>query len=207
MDNLDLLKEQEEVIYNINLETSFDQSVKEELLSLFSVPVFYDEKDEENYTKKVIKLIRSSYEYSLWRNYINETFDLKRCVFTGEDKAKIELHHYPLSLRDYTIIALDTLLQTYDRKDINTFIVAKEVLKMHFDLHVGIVPLIETLHDKYHKENFLIPKEWIFGEWKYYISQECKYYVREEFIEKIKKAENYNIDSFVEYAKKVWWVD
>lgn len=206
MENLEILLEQEELIENVRLEITFDEAVKEQLQSLFSLPIFYDQKDEDNYIKKVVKLVRNSLEYSVWRNYINETFDLRRCVFTGEEKAKVELHHYPLSLHELSIIALDTLLKDHNRKDINTFFVAKEVMKIHFDLNVGIVPLVESLHDKYHKENFMIPKEWIFGNWRYYLSDECKYYVREEFLEKLRRAEEYNIKDFKEYAKKVWWI-
>jgi hypothetical protein len=61
---------------------------------------FDDEKQETKFVKKVKAMVRSSIEYSDWRDYIKEVNDQNNCILTDESglAVTIELHHHPISM-------------------------------------------------------------------------------------------------------------
>lgn len=123
------------------------------------VQIFYAiDKENEKERKKVIKtiegIVRRSPEYSAFIGYLKNNLDLTKCTFHPDvdikelKKTKLEFHHYPFTLYDIT----DTVLNKYldDHTDVNPFEVAEEVMRLHYELKVGLVPLSKTMHELAH---------------------------------------------------------
>jgi len=50
-------------------------------------------------------------------------------------------------------------------------LVADEVLKLHFDGFVGIVPLSSTVHELVHSGKIKIPSVSMYGDWRIYFEE------------------------------------
>lgn len=133
---------------------------------------FKSDKERRKFIKAVEKLVRNSLEMKRWTHFVRANLNLTACPFTLEDlkelnddsKKFIHLHHHPFTLEDI----IDTIIETYLAKGnpFTSFEIAQEVLKLHYELKVGIVPLTSHLHEKYHKGDFLIPIEFVVGNWQ-----------------------------------------
>jgi hypothetical protein len=89
---------------------------------------------------------------------------MNKCSILGnvdEDMAALEMHHYPFTLYDICDIITDYQLGT--GTGITTFSVADEVMRIHFECLVGIVPLSITMHEMAHNGNLFIDIRQVFG--------------------------------------------
>jgi len=154
---------------------------------------FEDEKEEKRFIKNVERLVRSSLEYREWLAFIKDTLNLNYCVFTKETDAEtddIEIHHHPLTLYDIVMIVVDTYI-TND-KQFCTFDIASEVINLHFQLKVGFVPLLGSLHKKFHNGFLDIPIELVYGDYKYLLEN---YFVRESLQMKVSRYESFHLSN------------
>jgi len=129
---------------------------------------FEDEKEFNRFIKSVERLIRGSIEYREFIAFTRESLNANVCSFTGESEEEtgdVELHHYPLTLFDIVRAVVDDFI--YKDKEFSSFDIASEVIKLHFQLNIGFVPLIGTLHKKFHKGNLEIPIEYVLGNYDY----------------------------------------
>jgi len=172
-------------------DTSFDEglSVKSDDLKTY-LPLkkkdFDDEKEYVRFVKVVERLVRSSPEYRDFITFTRETLHADVCSFTGEredETGDVELHHYPLNLFDIVKAVIDEYI--YDDKSFTSFEIAETVIQLHFQLKIGIVPLIGTLHKKYHKGNLQIPIEFAIGDYEWIKEN---YHLDPELVNKIETA-------------------
>jgi len=150
--------------------------------------IFDDEKSLTDYTKMIVKKIRSSYEYRKYIKLLKTEFDLTKCAFFKNldvldlHKITFEMHHYPFTIFDIVnIVIQDRMKDSADdptntqkfNKVINPFSVCKEVMKLHYEGKVGLVPLSLTPHELYHAGELFIPltKEFVFGNYDEFITQ------------------------------------
>jgi len=128
---------------------------------------FMDEKEEHKFIRKVEYLIRQSMEYKEWVDYIKHVLGSYTCKFTGEIETEvtIDIHHHPIDL--YTICK--TVIQNiiHKKENFNTLIIAEKVLNLHFENRVGYIPLIRTLHEKYHNGFLRIPISLVQGDYQF----------------------------------------
>lgn len=144
------------------------EDIKKTLSHYKGVPVFFDESEEAKYVSTICKYIRYTPEYKSWTDTLKTEYGLDKCVFTGETTEKgsvIELHHHPFRLSDIVVAVCDLLVSRKSRHSVTSLDIAKKVIEMHYDMEVGIVPLIRSLHQKFHNHEFDIPTEWIIGKW------------------------------------------
>jgi len=146
-------------------------SVKSETLKSY-LPLkrkeFEDEKEFNRFIKSVERLVRGSPEYKEFINFARESLSANVCSFTGESEEEtgdVEIHHYPLTLFDIVRAVIDDYI--FNDKEFSSFDIASEVINLHFKLNIGFVPLIGTLHKKYHKGNLQIPIEYVLGNYDY----------------------------------------
>jgi len=155
---------------------------------------FENETEEKKFIKSVERLIRSSIEYREWLSFLKDSLQMNICVFTGETDEEtndIEIHHHPLTLYDIVQAVIDSKIM----KDMpfNSFDIAREVIDLHFKLKVGFVPLLRSLHKKFHNGFLQIPIELVHGDYKYILDN---YYIREEVLEKVSKYESVKLENF-----------
>ena len=127
--------------------------------AMYELPFYKDGEYMSNlenfirFVNGVKKMVRKSKYYRNYVRYIKFDIGLNKCQILSnieeiedEDKGIIEMHHGPiLSLFDIIAIVTDDFLSR--GIPVNSFMVAKEVIKCHYENMVQVVMLSETVHE------------------------------------------------------------
>lgn len=158
---------------------------------------FYDEKDLEKYMKDVEKVVRNSFEYRQLIKFFKNKLDMNKCAFYERvvnepvdgsrfNKIAIHIHHDPLTLYDITRIVFKkrmTLGEIVDEQ-----VTAKEIMLLHYNLMIGLIPLAETVHELVHNQYLFIPTTRVFGFYRDFLEM-YKDYVPEDIKENMNSIE------------------
>lgn len=115
------------------------------------------------------RIIRHSKEYKDYIRMLKKNLNWNRCaalrgIATGNGKKySIEIHHEPFTLFDITHTVL-TRFEDLD-KEIDPYEIAYEVLKLHYDGKVGLIPLTVTQHELTGNGKIFIPLQFVYGDW------------------------------------------
>ena len=140
------------------------------------IPVYdlnQDDKDFKKYIHDIESCVRKSYEYKIFCKYLRENFGMDHCAYLSnvsnqEDPSlKIEIHHTPFSLYDIVMIVFRK--RQYNHESLSVFMVAEEVLQLHYQLLVGLIPLSETVHQLVHAGRLFVPVNKIMGRYKLFV--------------------------------------
>src|SRR5699024_5617980 len=144
-------------------------------MDMYDMDYIPEGQEEVKYNKYLEKIIRTSYEYRQFIKLMKTEMDLTQCKFipladVKESKAKIklEMHHYPFTLYDIVAGVREKMKKDHLVKEsFNSFKIADEVMRLHFEGKVGIVPLSYTAHELAHSGELFIPlnKQFVFGNW------------------------------------------
>lgn len=132
-----------------------------------------DKKDRANYIKDLEKIVRGSFEYRQFIQYLRENMNMDSCAFLENVsnketfKVKIELHHTPFTLYDICTIVLNRRLSLNLPTDIE--MVAKEVVGLHYYLFIGLIPLSETVHKLVHNQYLFVPLTNVLGNYPAFV--------------------------------------
>lgn len=137
----------------------------------YYITKFLDDSDFNKFVKGVEREVRSSDEYSryLWTL---KNQGLESCAFLGninDDNATIEFHHYPFTL--YDIVSIVTEKRLAKKELVSSFLVAKEVLNLHFNNKAGLIPLSKTVHELTHAGEIFINLNQVFGYYQEFIDE------------------------------------
>ena len=134
-----------------------------------------DEKDIKKYFSDIEKRVRQSFEYKRYISYLKENFDMTKCsIYENVSNAenyniKIHIHHEPITLYDIVVTIYNK--RKFFHEDLSIFMVAKEVMYVHYCLMVGLIPLAETVHELVHNQYLFIPTTKVFGYYKEFVKQ------------------------------------
>ena len=138
-------------------------------------PIINNEKDKSKFIKRCEKIIRSSQEYRDYINFLKEYVDMNRCAFfqnvSMEDtkRVKIEIHHEPFTLYDYVAVVVDRFLA--EGLPLNDLLISDEVMELHYNNKVGLIPLSKTIHEIIHNSNkIVIPLNMVYGDYAGFLS-------------------------------------
>lgn len=113
----------------------------------------YDFKELKKFIKHIEKKFRSSEYYSKYigdlRNNKGLHFDANKGKL-NDSFVEIEFHHYPFTLYDITKTVLMDYLKDDTSREINPYEIAETIMKLHYELIVGLVPLSITMHQLVH---------------------------------------------------------
>ena len=143
-----------------------------------------DEKQFKKYIQTIEKVVRSSYEYREYTNYLREYMDMNQCAFyksvnsTDLPKVHIEIHHEPLSLFDICLIIYNKRLAFNEPLDEEY--VAKEVMYHHYNLMIGLIPLAETVHQVVHAQYLFVPTSAVLGKYREFVDIYSPYMIPEQ---------------------------
>lgn len=150
-----------------------DRLIEEvDITNLPDVEMIYNivsEKDKIKTVKTCERMIRSSLEYKDYIKFLKDYIDMTKCSFFGNSKMdryskfKVEIHHSPFTLYDITMTILIKHLDYYGQ--INLFEVCEEVMKLHYQCKVGLIPLSTTVHKLVHEGMLFIPVQNVRGDW------------------------------------------
>jgi len=164
---------------------------------------FSTDKEMISFVKNVEKLVRGCNEYKLWLEYLRESLRLETCQITGENTefVTIEVHHYPLTL--FSLCKAITMEKMSLNEEFSSFDIALEVMSLHFNMKVGFVLLVKTLHEKFHNGAFNIPIELVHGDYLSTIERFSKFFDEDES-KKIKEYLNTNKNNC---GWKIKWIE
>lgn len=131
------------------------------------------DKDKIKRIKEIEKIVRSSMEYRQYISFLRDKMDMDRCRYfkkvsnENNRKISIEIHHEPFSLFDITQTVLNKYI--YNDLDINVLKISEEIMKIHYQNMVGLIPLSVTVHELVHRGDIFIPLQETYGNFKEFI--------------------------------------
>lgn len=153
---------------------------KKDILVIDEIPPYdiqdydiFDEKDFAKYVNDIEKIVRTSFEYHEFINYLREYMDMNKCSFfenvtnMNSYKIKIHIHHHPLTLYEISMIVFQK--RNFYQESLEVEMVAKEVMYVHYFLMIGLIPLSETVHELTHKQIIFIPLDKVMGNWEEFL--------------------------------------
>ena len=183
---------------------------------MYYTTIINNEKDRVKYIKRCEKIIRASLEYRSYIDFLKEYVDMNRCAFfqnvSSEDtrRVKIEVHHEPFTLYDYVAVVVDKYIA--EGLPLNDLLISDEVMELHYNNKVGLIPLSKTMHEIIHNSNkIVIPLNMVYGDYASFLaSAEYEPYVEElyEKLEgKINATKNLTKESFDAIAKQFTYIE
>ncbi len=152
---------------------------------------------DEKTVMYIEKQIRGSNEYRSYVKYLKEELDLTKCALLPSIDVKttpvsLEFHHFPYTLFDITgIVGRSMVGEAGEDATVSTFDIAERVMREHFENHIGLVPLTETLHEMAHSGSISIPFDKINGNYKAF-SERYKDFIEPDFLDRVEALERYN---------------
>ena len=151
----------------------FDTSTSKETVELEKLEFesrFYDlgnDKQRFKYVSTIERLCRSSLEYKEFIEYLKNTLGMNYDSFFHKvsrstfpkARLRIEIHHEPFTLYDIVSIVLNDRLDNGEPYDM--FTICDDVMRLHYEGKVGLIPLSETVHELVHSGKIFIPLQFI----------------------------------------------
>jgi len=155
---------------------------------------FESEKKYIKFIKNCEKIIRSSNEYLEWRKYIRDVLHNNYCIITEEvnDQVTVEIHHHIPSL--FTLVKTVVNKMIDNKKEFCSFDVCLETMEIHFSDKIGYVPLIKSMHEKFHSGFLRIPMILVKGNYKLFLNEYGKYIDDDDWCT-IREKESINISN------------
>jgi len=137
---------------------------------------------EDDINKKLYiylkRMCRNSYEYKEYVKYFKEVLGYSSCKVFGinidEIPVRVEVHHTPFSLESIVAAVTAKMFETrgtpLDPKDI-----AEEVMKLHYDGKIGLIPLTSTIHEAVHNNKIHVKPSDIFGNYRAFFEEYEEY--------------------------------
>lgn len=164
----------------------------------FQVYNLEDDKEYDKYIKTIEKEVRKSIEYRRFIKYLRDYMGMNKCAFlkgvsnTETFDIKIEIHHYPFTLRDICEIVYRK--RNYFNDSLEVQMVAKEVMICHYRLIVGLISLSETVHQLAHSGRLFIPVDRVLGRYNIFIEY-YKDFCTPEQLDTLDRIEKYTIEN------------
>lgn len=141
--------------------------------------IIMNDKDKIKMIKTVERIARSSQEYRQYIQFLRDEIDMTQCSFFNNMSNKeskrigIEIHHEPFTLFDITQVVLEKWIA--EEMDINPLLIAAEVMRIHYQGNVGLIPLSLTVHDLVHNGRLFIPLQNVYGNFIKFLEEYDKY--------------------------------
>ena len=152
------------------------------------------DKAKSKFIKRCENMIRSSLEYRDYIAYLKDYLDMSHCAFFENvengngSRVKIEIHHEPLTLYDI----VQTVLNKHQEEGIpiNDLFIADEVMDLHYQNMVGLIPLSKSIHQiVHHGTDIVIPLSLVYGNYKKFI-EEYQDYLDDYVLDKLERKVN-----------------
>ena len=120
------------------------------------------------FIKRIEALIRGSIEYKSYIGYLRNDLNMNHCSFLSNidmstDEVALEMHHAPLTL--FQIVELVINHRLGRGQPVTSLSVADEVMRMHFDNKIGLVPLSRSVHKLVHNGSLTVHPAMVHGNW------------------------------------------
>lgn len=139
-----------------------------------------DDRQKSRTIAQIEKHVRSSLEYRQYIDYLKRNIDMNACsYFKGVNrsegkKVSIEIHHEPFYLYDIAQIVLEKHIDQ-NRESLNIYEMSEEVMELHYQNKVGLIPISKTIHELVHSDKIFIPLQSIYGNYLAFVEEYDKY--------------------------------
>ena len=166
---------QEEIIIESNVRNLELYSDQHPFRLSLRIKNFQDQSEYKKFIKSCERLVRSSLEYKMWKNYIIDVLQVQSCMITNENitDVSLDVHHHIPTLFILVEGIVNKKIET--EEDFCTFDIASEAIKMHFMNRIGYMVLSRTIHEKIHSSALSIPINLIRGNYKHFIDNYSRY--------------------------------
>lgn len=159
-----------------------------------------DNKRKRKFIERVKRVIRNSMEYRDYIQFLRENVDMDSCAFfnfvtsniqvnADNKKVKIEIHHEPFTLDDIVATVVEKYLQ--EGLPIDSMDIAEEVMELHYNNMVGLIPLSKTIHQTVHNTGKVpIPVYMCYGEFSTFVREYEEYLEKLGLLDKLEKKIN-----------------
>lgn len=136
---------------------------------------FENESQYKKFLKNCEKIVRSSLEYNLWRDYIRDVLQLQECAITQEkmSEVSIEVHHHLPSL--FVMVKALVNKKIDANEEFSTFDIATKIIELHFENKLGYITLLKSMHEKFHNGFLTIPMSLVKGNYNAFLSEYSTY--------------------------------
>ena len=173
-----------------------------------SEPKYNTPRDREKYIKTIEQIVRRSEPYKEYVKFLRENLDMNRCLIlkniqnVSGKRYRIEIHHEPFTLFDIIETVINRRLQF--NEPIRTLQVSDEVMSLHYDGKVGLVPLTVTMHELVHNGRIFIPLQFVYQDYADFF-KEYEPYFNQNTVDKLEAKVNLSMhtDSVVSDALEV----
>lgn len=138
--------------------------------------VLSSDREKARVIKQIEQIVRGSIEYRQYIDYLKKNIDMNSCsYFSGVNrkegkKISIEIHHEPFYLYDIAQIVLEKQIDD-ERSKVNPIRLAEEVMKLHYQNKVGLVPISKTVHELVHNDKIFIPLQNVYGDYLAFLEE------------------------------------
>lgn len=152
-----------------------------------------DPKEFKKFISTIEREVRGSFEYKQMVSYLKQYCGMNECAFIkvqGDNKIKIEIHHYPFTL--YDIVMIVYRKRVYYQEPLTVQMISRECTMLHYKLLVGLISLSVTAHQLYHDNKLFIPVNNVFGRYKLFVDLYRQFCEAEqlEILDRIEKYSN-----------------
>ena len=163
-----------------------DNSITEETIEINDYPklnnfYIYKEDINEKLLKKLVTTVRNSLEYKEYIQFLKDELDMNYCSFFNNinwDYAEIDMHHVMLTL--YDIIYIVSMKKLNEESNITIYDIMEEVMKLHYECKVLLIPISKTIHELVHSGDIFIPLNCAFGNFNEFYNEYKKYFTTEQ---------------------------
>lgn len=177
-------------------------------ISKFLTPEHYEysvtienDKAKDKFIKRVERIVRSSKEYKDYISFLRDNMNMAKCAFfnnvSNKDtkRVKIEIHHTPFTLYDIVSAVVDRWIA--EAVPLNDLYIADEVMELHYNNKVGLIPLALTIHQVVHKSTgFIIPLNLVSGNFATFANEYNDYIDLEKLERQINETKMVTVDSY-----------
>lgn len=130
---------------------------------------FENDKEIKKFVKSCKFMIRRCPEYKEWIKYIHTVLGVYKCEITGElnNQTTVDIHHHPVSIENIVNAVVMKFLSL--EKEFCSFDICSKVIELHFSNKIGYIPLVTSMHDKFHRGYLELPMDLIHGDYQYFI--------------------------------------
>ena len=173
--------------------------------------VIMNDKDKFRLIKSIESIVRRSNEYKDYIKFLKNEIDMSKCSFftnvsnKNSNRVSIEIHHEPFTLFDITDVVVEKFI-THDEQ-LNPLVIADEVMKLHYQNKVGLIPLSATVHELIHDGKLFIPLQNVYGNYLEFLEEYIDYipqYINEMLEVKLKMSKDVEVDTSILNKKYVY---
>lgn len=139
---------------------------------------FRNNKERLRYCTMIKIMVRNSTEYREYIKFLKKYMNMNKCVAyknlqTDNKRYSIEIHHDPFTLMEIINVVVSKRQELGE--SLNPYLVAEEVLELHYDDKVGLINLSVTAHELAEKGRIFIPLQMIYQRYDKFVEEYEEY--------------------------------